>query len=454
MKYNEQEALNQWINQIKSTTSSLTISDSEDLKNHLLDTIDELKARGLNDREAFEVATLRLGKNFNFEEEYARVNSDALLIRNILLVFSGIMTYFLLYYSMTIGDRLMYYNFHETIRDPKLMGRYTQCFLFCYHLIIMVSTIIIYKWNKTFLSKIKNLRIKPLYIFLLIALIFGLAYTDFQLHYLVKDEVTNKYLTDADYHFTLRIVGYSFPFWVCICFFILLIKSKSLGKNLIKWQKDGETDNNELKIEELIKSGYGQHLQELKNVGWNEEEAIAVIKKRYNILSPYDQKPVNISTGCGDKPVKFHLIVLSGGLVYLLLYYLLHSTSRIFFAILQYFKNDPMRNFGWTKWYMAFFNLLLIFFTISIYIKDRDLIQKLKKINLNKFYIIFFTTMILAIIDNNFLLISRGSLDNIFELKVKFNDILQFSDLYFSLVISLCFVILFNKYYKENMKIY
>ena len=195
-------------------------------------------------------------------------------------------------------------------------------------------------------------------------------------------------------------------------------------------------------------------MHKLRIAGWNEEESIAIIKVRYNILPQYEEKPININTVSGEKPVKFHLIALSGAFVYLLLYYLLHSTSRILLTTLQYIENDPIKNFGWLKWYIASFNLLLIFFTTSLFIKDKNLIQKLRKIKLNQFYIIFFATIFLAITDYNLLSISRSSLGNIFALKVMLTDIIQFSELIFSLVISICFLMLFNKYYRENMKTY
>ena len=236
----EDDRVDQWYNQVR-TENSLTEYDSCLLKEHLLDTIDELKEKGLNGAESFEVAIIRLGKNFNYEEEYARVNSDTLLIRNILLAFSGVMIYFLLYYSMTVCCGLMFYNLHEVIGDPLQLYGYTLNFLFYYHLIIVVFTIVIYKWNITFLKKIENLKINPLYIFLLIAIVFGLAFTNFQVQYLVKSELTIKYLVVARYYWTLSKAGYSFSLIMSICFLILLIKNKWYNKEAIKRRNNSKS---------------------------------------------------------------------------------------------------------------------------------------------------------------------------------------------------------------------
>lgn len=443
-----EDRIEQWYNQIRDV-DSMTEYDACLLKELLLDTIDELKGSGLNDEEAFEVAVIRLGKDF--KKEYTRVNSDTLLIRNVLFVFSGIMIYFLLYYSMIICCRLMYYNLHEVIDDPEQLLRYTRNFLISFHVFIALTMIVIFNWGKIFLKKIKNLNIRPLYVFLLTALIFGLAFTDFELQYLVKVEVPRKYLVDARYLFILRDAGYSFPLVVSICFISLLIKNKLSSKKLFKWRNSGEEGyNNQLQIEELIKTKFNNPFQELITEGWNEEEAIAIIKVRYKTSPQYNIKLNN--TDAGDKPVKFNLIVLSGGFVYLFFYYLLHSTSRIYLTVLQTIENDPVKNFGWIKWFIASYNLLLIFFTTSIYIKDKNLLPKLKKLNTRRFLVICLGTIIFAVLDYVFLPISRLSLKNVPALKIKFNDIIQFSDLIFSLVISVCFLILFNKYYRENMK--
>jgi hypothetical protein len=63
----------------------------------------------------------------------------------------------------------------------------------------------------------------------------------------------------------------------------------------------------------------------------------------------------------------------------------------------------------------------------------------------------FFLTVVLGVVNCFFGAISKRSLGNIYELKVKLSDIIIFSDLVFPIVISLCFFALFTKYYGEQI---
>ena len=69
-EFNLQEQIDHWLSKIKSEPS-ITESDSEELKSHLLDSIDKLKYSGLNDEEAFWVASRRIGTTVDWEEDYS-----------------------------------------------------------------------------------------------------------------------------------------------------------------------------------------------------------------------------------------------------------------------------------------------------------------------------------------------------------------------------------------------
>ncbi len=59
--FNIQKQIDSWESKIK-TDPSITESDAEELKIHLLDLIETLKDTGLDDQEAFLVASKRMGK--------------------------------------------------------------------------------------------------------------------------------------------------------------------------------------------------------------------------------------------------------------------------------------------------------------------------------------------------------------------------------------------------------
>jgi hypothetical protein len=219
----------------------------------------------------------------------------------------------------------------------------------------------------------------------------------------------------------------------------MLKKVVKSGKK--KWESGPADSDHHLKME------YSQSYRKLISEGWKEKEAIALIKIRHRI--PDSDQPRYLTNE--ERAEKFHLLIFSGSLVYLFLYYLLNSTSKIFLTMLQYLENDPVKNFSWLRWYIYSFYLLLIFFTISLYIKDMNLLDRLKELNFLKLRRMFFLTVVLGVVNCFFGAISKRSLGNIYELKVKLSDIIIFSDLVFPIVISLCFFALFTKYYGEQI---
>src|ERR1035437_9289519 len=106
-EFNIQEQLDHWVNRIK-TEPSFTESDSEELKSHLLDSIDQLKDTGLNDEEAFLVASRRIGTTVDWEEDYSQANSQVIQMRRSVLILAGVLVYFCLYYFIESTSRLLF----------------------------------------------------------------------------------------------------------------------------------------------------------------------------------------------------------------------------------------------------------------------------------------------------------------------------------------------------------
>jgi hypothetical protein len=148
------------------------------------------------------------------------------------------------------------------------------------------------------------------------------------------------------------------------------------------------------------------------------------------------------------------LLVFSGVLLYFLIYLFLKSSARILLSVLQSFKHDAAFSIRWTWFYAAAFHLLIIFFTSSLFIRDFSLIQALKKIKIKPAYsvLIFITTIVLAFIERYFLFFSRQSIGDVQPSYFYMESIFQVIQFSFPLLVSVCFLVLFFKYYKENIK--
>ena len=427
----------QWYGNLK-TISSLTTSDAEELKSHLLDSMDELKTAGLNESESFEVAAYRLGQSYNYEKEYEKINSDTLLFRKITLVLSGILMYCFFYFLMVASGRFMYYNLYKENVGPLQNSRFAWLYFLLFHLLVLVLTLTVFKWNHAFFKNIGAHKIRPIHILLLIFLVFSFYFTNLRLQGLIKT-LPRQYIMSSYYSPIFDYVSYSFALSVSVCFLLLLRTFNSSIKKTVK-EQTLEQGNSTSEHQELLKIKFSHFLQKMKDAGLDEEEAIAVVTS-HHLIVPRNE----------HKPVKLILITLSGVLVYLFLYFFMHLTGKMLLSVLQQFENDPVKNFGWYRWYIVAFNLLLIFFTISIYLRDKDLYGILKSLKLKHFYLIFFATIFLGVGDLLFFAISRKSLGNLFELKQEFNENLQFSNLTLSIVLSLCFFIIFTKYYQKHI---
>src|SRR5690606_12687403 len=101
-----------WYNNIK-VVPSITESDAEELRSHLLDQIDHLKEAGLDDEEAFLIATKRLRVSDDLVEEYRQSNNHLIQMRNSLLILGGVLVFFLLYYFIEAFSKILFIAVHS-----------------------------------------------------------------------------------------------------------------------------------------------------------------------------------------------------------------------------------------------------------------------------------------------------------------------------------------------------
>jgi hypothetical protein len=84
-----------WLVDLKQT-GSFEDSDLEELESHLKDEIEQLMNKGLSEKEAFWVATSRLGNTEELPEEYAKANSRAVWRHRFLWMAVGLSAYLVL----------------------------------------------------------------------------------------------------------------------------------------------------------------------------------------------------------------------------------------------------------------------------------------------------------------------------------------------------------------------
>jgi len=222
-EFNIQEQIDHWVSKIKSEPS-FTESDSEELKSHFLDSIDKLKATGLNDEEAFLVASHRIGTTVDWEEDYSQANNQVIQMRRSVLILAGILVYFCLYYFIEFSTKLLFIILLAENINGYLAVNWVFRYLIGAHIVIIIIVASIYFMEKKTVSFIENVKIRPKYTLLLlfITIIFGI--TDTCLLPIAKALTGQDYTLRSNLLHIFLYFEYSFPLIICVSFIFLYFK--------------------------------------------------------------------------------------------------------------------------------------------------------------------------------------------------------------------------------------
>ena len=452
-----------WAEQLK-TDPAFTDSDIEELKCHLIDIAEDLRGKGLNEEEAFIIATSRLGDASYLKFEFEEVNMPVIMMRKTILVLSGILAYFFLYFLMVSSTRLLVILLNKTNDEPQQNIGYVIFYIVAFHFSLIISTLIFFLQGKKMVKKAISIKIRPQHTIILFWCVVSLIFADLWLIQIIKGTFEIGSYTNTLLYPIFDYCGYSFPAITILCYIILYKRyyfifnqspsDSGLYDEFPSIPQDWNTELPSIFLaEKQTKNEFSGQLEELINIGLDENEAWWIAQKRNGLIT--SQKIVcNAIINEGNQMYTF-LIILSGVLIYFLLYFLLFSSARIFFTIIQYFENDPLLNIKRTWSFVLIYQSLFIFFTINLYLLNENFIQRIKQIRIKPTHTlyIFFTTIALAITDRCFYPITKNSIGLDYGTRMKFYEIFFYSNFSFPLIILSGFLMLFYKYYRDNSRI-
>ena len=223
IEFNIQEQIDRWVINIKSEPS-ITESDTEELKSHLLDSIDQLKDTGLNDEEAFWVASRRIGSTDDLRDDYNQVNNQVIQLRRSILILGGVLVYFCLYYFIEATSRLLLIILLSKNINGYLVVNWVSMYLIVAHFVFIIPVASIYFMEKKTVSFIENIKMKPKHILILLFVTILLSITDTCLIPVAKnlmrqDDPLRSHLIHIYLYF-----NYSFPLIICVSFIFLYFK--------------------------------------------------------------------------------------------------------------------------------------------------------------------------------------------------------------------------------------
>ena len=222
-EFNIQEQTDHLISKIKSEPS-ITESDSEELKSHLLDSIDQLKDTGLNDEEAFWVASRRMGTTVDWEEDYRQVNNQVIQMRTSVLILAGVLVYFCFYYFIESTSRLLFIILLFEDINGYLAVNWVFRYLIGVHVVIIITVAGIYFMKEKSVSFIEKVKIKPMQTLLLLLTTIIFSVTDTCLYSIVKNLIGQDYPLRSNLIHLFLYFDYSFPLIICISFIFLYFK--------------------------------------------------------------------------------------------------------------------------------------------------------------------------------------------------------------------------------------
>jgi hypothetical protein len=226
-EFNLQDQIDIWSRRINSE-SSVTEADAEELKAHLLDLMDELKESGLDEEEAFWVASKRLGTATDWGNEYLEANNSVIQIRRSAIILSGVLVYFLFYHFFEFSSKLLLSIFLYKGINAYMAIDWIYRYLIGTHFIMILLFASIYFMEKKVVSFIENIKFKPGHTLLLLLITFVFAIINLSLSPVVRN-MLNKELIDHFIHI-YRNYYYSFPLTVCIGFILIYFKYYKTSK--------------------------------------------------------------------------------------------------------------------------------------------------------------------------------------------------------------------------------
>lgn len=221
--FNLEKQVTIWHRHVNSQTS-ITTADAEELRTHLLDLIDDLKDKELDDEEAFLVASKRMGIGFDLADAYAEINKPVTQLRRSLIILAGVLAYFLLYGFINSSSRLLYISLLYFQVNGYVAISWISKYLITIHLIVIVFVASIYFFEQRTISFIDDIQLKPKHTFYLLLTAVFLSVGNTCLIPITKILMKHDRVLISHFYDVYLYLDYSFPFLICTSFTILYAK--------------------------------------------------------------------------------------------------------------------------------------------------------------------------------------------------------------------------------------
>jgi len=201
---------------------------------------------------------------------------------------------------------------------------------------------------------------------------------------------------------------------------------------------------------EEIKSHLYDSIDSLLEAGLNEEEAFVLAKLRmgnsYEINEAYKE---------ANQPViqmRRSLLILAGILVYFMIYYFILSSSKLLAIVLLKTGVDTHEALEWVSRCLITWHFIIVLFFTTLFFLERKTISFIENINLKPRFALLFLgiTGVFALADTALFPELKKILgENDYAKDLLYHNYIYF-DFSFPLLIGICFVVIYYRYYRKT----
>jgi hypothetical protein len=220
---NIQVLADEWAGQLKADPS-FTQEDAEELKSHLIDLCEELRAKGLSEEEAFWVASHRIGDFSSMKSEFEVVNNPTIQMRKSLIILAGVLAYFLLYYFLLFSSKLLLIILLASGAEAFTAIRWVIRYLGGAHVLFMIFALSIYFFENKTIEWIEKIKLIPKHTVYLLVTAIVFCILDTCSRPISKNLIKKVGLIEGRFYDIYFYFDYSFPLLICTSFVVLYFR--------------------------------------------------------------------------------------------------------------------------------------------------------------------------------------------------------------------------------------
>lgn len=206
------------------SSPEVTPRDCQDLQVHLLDCMDEYKAKGIDEEEAFLLALNKVGDKSSWDDGFSEANSGLIQVKRALGLLGGVFFYFLLYSLLLVMIKSLLYVGGRLHIDTGTLYQFSKYYFQAVYFLTILGIIILAMREIWFLTLLKKVYFNARKIILLFIVLVILAPFNRLIGMAMKGLLTKDIGVYIKIETTFIWFEYLFPLIFCAGFIVIYLR--------------------------------------------------------------------------------------------------------------------------------------------------------------------------------------------------------------------------------------